>query len=93
MLALGLRGAFADLRRRMDYAEYGGAPLLGVNGVCIAAHGRSTPYAMQHALRVAREGVDHHVLDRLRESIASVTQSSRSGSSTGGAGLSPRRPL
>jgi glycerol-3-phosphate acyltransferase PlsX len=70
ILAGGLRGAFQSLRKRMDYAEYGGAPLLGVNGVCIAAHGRSSPYAMQHALRVATEGVNHHVLDHLRERIA-----------------------
>jgi glycerol-3-phosphate acyltransferase PlsX len=72
LLAAGLRGAFRDLRKRMDYAEYGGAPLLGINGVCIVAHGRSSPYAMQHALRVAAEGVNHHVLDRLREAVQSA---------------------
>jgi glycerol-3-phosphate acyltransferase PlsX len=72
LLAAGLRGAFQSLRKRMDYAEYGGAPLLGVNGVCIAAHGRSSPYAMQHALRVATEGVNHRVLDHLRERIAAA---------------------
>ena len=75
LLALGLRGAFGSLRKRMDYAEYGGAPLLGVNGVCIAAHGRSSPYAMQHALRVASDSVNHHVLDHLRERIAEAQQS------------------
>ena len=69
LLALGLRGAFGDLRKRMDWAEYGGAPLLGINGVCIVAHGRSSPYAMQHALRVAREGVEHRVVDRLRDRV------------------------
>jgi glycerol-3-phosphate acyltransferase PlsX len=78
LLAAGLRGAFKDLRRRMDYAEYGGAPLLGVNGICIVAHGRSSPYAMQHALRAAKEGVEHQVVDRLRESIASVGTNGRS---------------
>lgn len=72
LLAAGLRGAFGSLRRRMDYAEYGGAPLLGVNGVCIVAHGRSSPYALQHALRVAKESVEHRVLDRLRERIADI---------------------
>lgn len=72
LLAAGLRGAFGALRRRMDYAEYGGAPLLGVNGVCIVAHGRSSPYALQHALRVAKESVEHRVLDRLRERIAEI---------------------
>jgi phosphate acyltransferase len=72
VLAAGLRGAFRDMRKRMDYAEYGGAPLLGINGVCIVAHGRSSPYAMQHALRVAAEGVNHHVLDRVREAVQGV---------------------
>jgi phosphate acyltransferase len=69
VFALGLRGAFKDLRQRMDWAEYGGAQLLGVNGICVAAHGRSSPYAMQHALRVAVESVNHHVLDRLQERV------------------------
>src|SRR5205814_9641742 len=72
LLAAGLRGAFRDLRGRMDYAEYGGAPLLGVNGVCIVAHGRSSPYAIQHALRAAAEGLQHRVPDRLRDAIATL---------------------
>ena len=49
--AAGLRPAFRALRRRLSYEEYGGVPLLGVNGVCIVAHGRSTPLAMQNAIR------------------------------------------
>jgi phosphate acyltransferase len=69
LLALGLSGAIKDLRRRMDWAEYGGGQLLGVNGICVIAHGRSSPYAMQHALRVAAESVNHHVLERLQERI------------------------
>jgi glycerol-3-phosphate acyltransferase PlsX len=60
----------------MDYAEYGGAPLVGINGVCIVAHGRSSPYAMQHALRVAREGAEHHVVDRLAEAVGRVAVNS-----------------
>src|SRR5439155_6450553 len=51
VLAAGLRPAFRAIRRRLSYEEYGGVPLLGVNGVCIVAHGRSTPLAMQNALR------------------------------------------
>jgi glycerol-3-phosphate acyltransferase PlsX len=72
LLAAGLRGAFRGLRKRMDYAEYGGAPLLGVNGVCVVAHGRSTPYAMQHALRVAAEAASHQVPARLAERVGAV---------------------
>ena len=59
--AMLLRGAFADLRRASDSEEYGGAPLLGVNGVCIKAHGASTPLAIRNAIRVAVEAVEHHV--------------------------------
>ena len=65
VLAAPLRPAFQSLRKQMDWAEYGGAPLLGVNGVCIVAHGRSSPYAIQHALRVAAEGASHGVVERI----------------------------
>lgn len=49
------RAAFTDFRRRVDYAEYGGAPLLGVKGVCIICHGRSNGNAIKNAIRVAAE--------------------------------------
>src|SRR5437764_12609435 len=51
LLAAGLRPAFRSIRRRLSYEEYGGVPLLGVNGVCIVAHGRSTPLGVQDAIR------------------------------------------
>jgi glycerol-3-phosphate acyltransferase PlsX len=46
-----------DLRKVLDYTEYGGAPLLGVNGVCIICHGQSPPKAIKNALRLATETV------------------------------------
>ena len=49
----GLVQALAALRKRVDYAEIGGAPLLGVNGVSIIAHGRSDRRAMASAIRMA----------------------------------------
>jgi glycerol-3-phosphate acyltransferase PlsX len=49
------RGAFADFRKRVDYSEYGGAPLLGVKGVCIICHGRSNANAIKNAIRIAAE--------------------------------------
>jgi glycerol-3-phosphate acyltransferase PlsX len=49
------RSGFADFRRRVDYSEYGGAPLLGVQGVCIICHGRSNANAIRNAIRVAAE--------------------------------------
>lgn len=68
-LAAGLIPAFGRVRRRLDYAEYGGAPLLGVNGVCIIAHGRSSPRAIRNAIRVAAESVDRSVVARIREGL------------------------
>lgn len=49
------QGAFADFRKRVDYSEYGGAPLLGVKGVTIISHGRSNANAIKNAIRVAAE--------------------------------------
>ena len=45
-------------KKEMDYAEYGGAPLLGVNGVVIIGHGRSNAKAIKNAIRVAKEEVE-----------------------------------
>jgi glycerol-3-phosphate acyltransferase PlsX len=49
------RDAFDEFRRRVDYSEYGGAPLLGVKGVCIICHGSSNANAIKNAIRVAVE--------------------------------------
>ncbi|HXG59524.1 MAG TPA: phosphate acyltransferase PlsX [Thermoanaerobaculia bacterium] len=53
--ALLARGAFDDFKKRVDYSEYGGAPLLGVKGGCIVCHGRSNAKAIKNAVRVARD--------------------------------------
>jgi phosphate acyltransferase len=68
-LALALRPAFRGLRRRLSYEEYGGVPLLGVNGVCIVAHGRSTPYAIQNAIREGARCVELRLVERIRERL------------------------
>jgi glycerol-3-phosphate acyltransferase PlsX len=60
-----------DLRKVLDYTEYGGAPLLGVNGVCIICHGDSPPKAIKNALKLAAEMVrgrlNQHIIGALRE--------------------------
>jgi phosphate acyltransferase len=71
LLALGLRPAFRAIRRRLSYEEYGGIPLLGVNGVCIVAHGRSTPLAMQNAIRAGARCVELKLVERIRDRVAS----------------------
>ncbi len=59
------RGAFNDFRKRVDYAEYGGAPLLGVNGLCVICHGRSNAKAIRNAIRVGKEFVDGRINERI----------------------------
>jgi glycerol-3-phosphate acyltransferase PlsX len=51
--ALLLRPAFKDLKKNLDYAEYGGAPLLGIDGVSIICHGGSSPKAIKNAVKMA----------------------------------------
>jgi len=58
----------------VDYAEYGGAPLLGVDGVCIIAHGRSDALAIRNAVRVAGDAVRNSVVDRIREGLQEVME-------------------
>src|SRR5262249_776214 len=62
---LFLAPALRRIRRRTDYATIGGAPLLGVNGVCIISHGRSTPLAMANAIRAPREAVSHDIVAKI----------------------------
>ena len=50
-------GAFKSIRKKTNYEEYGGMPLLGVNGVCIIAHGASSPVAIKNAIRAAAESI------------------------------------
>ncbi len=67
-----LKGAFRNLKKRLDPEMYGGAPLLGVNGVCIIAHGGSSRHAIYHAIRVASEAVEFHVNDDIVAEIAKL---------------------
>ncbi len=55
------KSAFDALRHEVDYAEYGGAPLLGINGTCIISHGSSSPKAIKNAVRVAVESVTREI--------------------------------
>src|SRR5216684_803557 len=76
LLAAGLRPAFRSIRRRLSYEEYGGVPLLGVNGVCIVAHGRSTPLAMQNAIRAGARCVELRLIEKIRDRLATVAPAS-----------------
>ena len=64
------RSAFADFRKRVDYSEFGGVPLLGVKGVCIICHGRSNPKAIKNAIRVATEFASGRINERIENELA-----------------------
>jgi len=68
--AMVLRPALLKMRQRMDYGEYGGAPLLGVNGVVLITHGRADANAIKNSLRVARESANSGVIEALRGSFS-----------------------
>lgn len=67
--ALLLRPALLGVKAKIDYAEYGGAPLLGVNGVCIISHGRSNARAMYNAIRAAASAVENDVINCISASV------------------------
>lgn len=69
-----LKSAFARFRKKVDYAEYGGAPLLGLEGISIICHGHSSPHAIKNAIRVAKEsyvkGVNRHIKEQIASHLA-----------------------
>ena len=69
------RDAFERFRRRMDYSEYGGAPLLGVAGLVVVAHGRSSPRAMRNAIAMAARYAGGDFVSRVERDIAAATVS------------------
>jgi len=64
--------AFRALRRRLDYEEYGGAPVLGVNGVVLVGHGRSGPNAIRNGVRVARDLAHKGLADAIARELESL---------------------
>ncbi|MHB8302472.1 MAG: phosphate acyltransferase PlsX [Acidobacteriaceae bacterium] len=70
--ALLSRKAFNDFKKRLDYSEYGGAPLLGVLGVCIVGHGSSNDRAIMNAIRVAAEFAQTNVNASIEEGLSAA---------------------
>ncbi len=76
LVRLGVALATPRLRalaRRMDYTEYGGAPLLGVNGICIIAHGSSKAKAIRNSIAVAAESVRARMVETIRADVARLS--------------------
>jgi len=63
------KAAFTDFKKRIDYSEYGGAPLLGVKGVCIICHGRSNANAIKNAIRVAAEFSSSNINQKIENEL------------------------
>ncbi len=65
--------AFKGLKKKTDYSEYGGAPLLGINGVCIISHGSSSAKAIKNAIFVAEKFIDYEVNKHIIENLSMYT--------------------
>jgi len=63
------KDAYTDFRKRIDYSEYGGVPLLGVKGVSIICHGRSNPNAIKNAIRVATECAHGKISEKIEAEL------------------------
>jgi glycerol-3-phosphate acyltransferase PlsX len=77
------RRAFEDFKKRLDYAEYGGAPLLGLKGVCIVGHGSSNATALKNAIRVAAQFAETRINDEIERGIGSQRPRRESPPATG----------
>jgi phosphate acyltransferase len=71
--ALLMKPVFAKMRRRCNWAEYGGAVLLGIEGVCVVGHGRSDRKAVRNAIQVAAEAAEHDIVEHLRRSVQQLS--------------------
>src|SRR5213082_2440617 len=70
------RSAFADFKKRLDHTEYGGAPLLGVKGVCFITHGSSNANAIKNAVRVAAEFAERKINDKIEKEVGALRPTS-----------------
>jgi glycerol-3-phosphate acyltransferase PlsX len=68
--ALLARPAFRALQAKLDYREFGGGPLLGVNGIVIVAHGRSDAYAIRNAIRVAKQAAEKNIVGVIEQGLS-----------------------
>jgi glycerol-3-phosphate acyltransferase PlsX len=65
-----IRPGVRQIRNRIDWREFGGAPLLGIEGVAVVAHGRSDARAMKNAIRVTRDAIQNDLVGKIRAEVA-----------------------
>jgi glycerol-3-phosphate acyltransferase PlsX len=68
-IVLSLMPALRRLRGRIDHAERGGEPILGINGICIIGHGSSNAYAVTNACRAAERAIRHNIVETIRQHV------------------------
>ena len=64
-----MKSRLNHIKKLADYSEYGGAPLLGVNGLVMISHGRSSPKAIKNAIKAAVREIEHNILAVMTEEI------------------------
>ena len=77
------KGAFRNLKKKVDYSEYGGAPLLGVNGACLIGHGRSSARAIRNAVRFAANYASSGIVRRIKTTVHDVLEIRRAREAAG----------
>jgi len=70
--ALLLKKALKNFAKKGDYAEYGGGLLLGVNGIVIVSHGRSSPRALYSAIKLGSKTVNSGFMDKLKNNLEAI---------------------
>uniref|UniRef100_A0A7C3MJI4 Phosphate acyltransferase n=1 Tax=Dictyoglomus thermophilum TaxID=14 RepID=A0A7C3MJI4_DICTH len=73
ILALLLKSKFRNIKKSMDYSEFGGAPLLGINGNVIISHGRSKSKAIKNALKLAEKVINLRINDKIMEGLEKLS--------------------
>lgn len=75
--AFAMRPAFKSLKRKIDYAETGGVPFLGIGGISVVAHGRSNAKAIRSALRVAAQAHENGLVELMGREIADLAETEK----------------
>ena len=65
-----MKGRLKHVKKLVDYSEYGGAPLLGVNGIVMISHGRSSAKAIKNAIKATMREVEHSLLSKMTKEFA-----------------------
>jgi len=78
-----MKPAFAGLKARMDYTEYGGAPLLGLNGISIISHGSSNAKAIKNAIKAAIKAVNEDIVGKIKSEIQTLSDKKDEGENNG----------